>query len=143
MGPELNLSVPLTDRRVLSAELPIRALSAIRDQSRTRAQDHASIGVGRCYAGRRLSVPAPLTGFDPRRARRRSRMTRDDGPVRRSPSTCGVCRRSRACGSHHETLDLFICDDCQADAKKLFEIQDSIWPDAGRSTDESEKQPQS
>jgi hypothetical protein len=54
-----------------------------------------------------------------------------------------VCRRSRTSGSHHETLDLFICDDCQADAKKLFEIQDSIWPDAGRSTDETEKQSQS
>jgi hypothetical protein len=54
-----------------------------------------------------------------------------------------VCRRVRACGSHHETLDLFICDDCQADAKKLFEIQDSIWSDAGRSTDETEKQSQS
>jgi hypothetical protein len=37
----------------------------------------------------------------------------------------------------------FICDDFEADAKKLFEIQDSMWPDAGRSTDETEKQSQS
>jgi hypothetical protein len=54
-----------------------------------------------------------------------------------------VCRRSRAQGSNDRALDVFICDECQANAEKLFEIQDSIWPDAGRSTDETEKQPQS
>ena len=56
----------------------------------------------------------------------------------RSPSTCGVCRQLRTRGPHHQTLDLFICDDCQADAKKLFAIQDGIWAHAGTSTDESE-----
>jgi hypothetical protein len=41
--------------------------------------------------------------------------------------TCVVCHYLRVEGSFSDAGDIFICSECQADAKKLFEIQDSIW----------------
>jgi hypothetical protein len=34
-------------------------------------------------------------------------------------------------GSHDETGEIFICIDCQADAKQFIEIQDSLLGHAG------------
>jgi hypothetical protein len=49
-------------------------------------------------------------------------------------------------GSFSDAGDIFICSECQADAKKLLENQDSIWPeivDTGESTEGTEKSPDS
>ena len=69
-------------------------------------------------------------------------MTREDAAVLRSAVSCAVCQRSRTRGSHSHAGDVFICAECQADAKQFIEIQDSIWVDAGEageSTDENDK----
>ena len=49
-------------------------------------------------------------------------------------------------GSFSDAGDIFICSERQANAKKLFEIQDSIWAesvDTGESTERSEQSPDS
>ena len=58
-------------------------------------------------------------------------MRREDAAVPRSAVTCGACQRSRTRGSYTSSGDVFICAECQADAKQLFEIQDRIWAEAG------------
>jgi hypothetical protein len=58
--------------------------------------------------------------------------------------TCVVCHYLRVEGSFSDSGDIFICSECQANAKKLFEIQDSIWAeivDTGESTDRTEQSP--
>ena len=67
---------------------------------------------------------------------------REDAAVPRSAVTCAVCQRRRTRGSHNHEGDVFICAECQADAKQFIEIQDSIWVEvgeAGESTDETDK----
>jgi hypothetical protein len=47
-------------------------------------------------------------------------------------------------GSFSDAGDIFICSECQANAKKLFEIQDPIWAeivDNGESTEGTESSP--
>ena len=56
---------------------------------------------------------------------------REDAAVPRPAVTCVVCQRSRSRGPHTRAGDVFICAECQADAKQLFEIQDRIWAQAG------------
>jgi hypothetical protein len=49
-------------------------------------------------------------------------------------------------GSFSDAGDIFICSECQANAKKLFEIQDSIWAeivDTSESTEGTQKSPDS
>jgi hypothetical protein len=49
-------------------------------------------------------------------------------------------------GSFSDAGDIFICSECQANAKKLFEIQDSIWAeivDTSESTEDTQKSPDS
>ena len=49
-------------------------------------------------------------------------------------------------GSSSDSGDIFICSECQANAKKLLEIQDRIWAeivDTGESTEGTEKSPDS
>ncbi len=50
----------------------------------------------------------------------------EDVVVPRTAITCVVCHRLRVHGSFSDAGDVFICNECQADAKKLIEIQDSI-----------------
>ncbi len=60
--------------------------------------------------------------------------------------TCVVCHYLRVEGSFSDAGDIFICSECQANAKKLFEIQDSIWAeivDTGESTERTEQSPDS
>lgn len=59
-------------------------------------------------------------------------MRREDAPVPSSAVTCGACQRPWTRGSFNSTGDVFICAQCQADAKQLFEIQDRIWAKAGQ-----------
>lgn len=71
-----------------------------------------------------------------------SRMRCEDAAVPRSAVTCVVCQRSRTRGSHNHAGDVFVCAECQADAKQFIAIQDSIWVEAGEageSTDETDK----
>ena len=45
-------------------------------------------------------------------------------------------------GSHNHARDVFVCAECQADAKQFIAIQDSICVEAGEageSTDETDK----
>ena len=49
-------------------------------------------------------------------------------------------------GSFSDAGDIFICSECQANAKKLLEIQDSIWAeivDTSESTEGTQKSPDS
>lgn len=62
-------------------------------------------------------------------------MRREDVNLRRSSATCAACHRSRARGSYNDAGDVFICAACQADAKQLIEIQDSIRIQAGEADD--------
>ena len=83
---------------------------------------------------------ALATTEQPRRRRRSGgrRSGREDAVVRRFGTTCVVCRLSRRDDAQHEG-DVFICAQCQADAKQFLEIQDRIWPGAsetGGSIDE-------
>ena len=57
---------------------------------------------------------------------------REDVVVPRAPVSCSVCRRHRTLGSCDESGEIFICADCQADAKQFIEIQDSLFGPAGR-----------
>jgi len=52
---------------------------------------------------------------------------RDDDVVAESAVECAVCHRSRTRGAHSETGDVFICDECQADAAQFIAIQDSTY----------------
>ncbi len=66
--------------------------------------------------------------------------------VPRSAVTCVVCHYLRLQGSFSDSGDIFICSERQANAKKLFEIQDSIWAeivDTSESTEGTEKSPDS
>ena len=66
--------------------------------------------------------------------------------VPRSAVTCVVCHYLRVEGSFSDAGDIFICSECQANAKKLFEIQDSIWAeivDTGESAERTEQSPDS
>jgi hypothetical protein len=68
------------------------------------------------------------------------------GAVPRSAVTCAVCHYLRVEGSFSDAGDIFICSECQANAKNLFEIQDRIWPEiaeTSESTDGTEKSPDS
>lgn len=53
----------------------------------------------------------------------------------RSPVICAVCQRLRVRGSFSDAGDVFICAGCQADAKQLIEIQDSIWAEAAETSE--------
>ena len=58
--------------------------------------------------------------------------------------TCVACHYLRVEGSFSDAGDIFICSECQANAKKLFEIQDSIWAeivDTSESTEGTQKSP--
>ncbi len=64
----------------------------------------------------------------------------------RSAVTCVVCHYLRVEGSFSDAGDIFICSECQANAKKLFEIQDSIWAeivDTDESAERTEQSPDS
>jgi hypothetical protein len=45
--------------------------------------------------------------------------------------SCSVCQRSRTRGSYDQAHDVFICAECERDAKQFIEIQDSIWDKGG------------
>ncbi len=60
-------------------------------------------------------------------------MTREDAVMSRSGVICAVCQRSQTRGDH--AGDVFICAECQADAKQLIDIQDSIWVEATEAGD--------
>ena len=47
-----------------------------------------------------------------------------------APATCAVCHRQRALGSYDDNGEIFICVECQANAKQFIEIQDAIWREA-------------
>ncbi len=60
--------------------------------------------------------------------------------------TCVVCHYLRVQGSFSDAGDIFICSECQANAKKLFEIQDRIWAeivDTSESTGSTDTSPDS
>jgi hypothetical protein len=59
--------------------------------------------------------------------------TREDAAMSRSGVICAVCQRSRTRGDH--AGDVFICAECQDDAKQLIDIQDSIWVEANEAGD--------
>ena len=59
----------------------------------------------------------------------------EDVAVPRSPVTCAVCHRLRVRGSFSDAGDVFICAKCQADAKRLLEIQDSIWAETAETSE--------
>ncbi len=44
----------------------------------------------------------------------------------------------RVRGSFSDAGDVFICAECQADAKQLFEIQDSIWAETGETSESAD-----
>ena len=54
----------------------------------------------------------------------------EDVAVPRTALTCVVCHRLRVRGSFSEAGDVFICAECQADAKQFIEIQGSIWAES-------------
>jgi len=62
---------------------------------------------------------------------------REDVAVPRTPATCVVCHRLRERGSFNDAGDVFICTECQANAKQLIEIQDSIWAEIAEPSDSS------
>ena len=61
----------------------------------------------------------------------------------RSAVTCVVCHYLRVEGSFSDAGDIFICSECQANAKKLFEIQDSIWAEIVDTDESAERTKQS
>jgi len=66
----------------------------------------------------------------------------EDIAVPRTAVTCVVCHRLRVRGSFSDAGDVFICAECQADAKQFIEIQDSIWAEIAEtreSTDGTDK----
>jgi hypothetical protein len=52
--------------------------------------------------------------------------------------TCVVCHRLRVRGSFSDAGDVFICAQCQADAKQLIDIQDSIWAETAETSQTSD-----
>jgi hypothetical protein len=52
---------------------------------------------------------------------------REATAVHQPADICAVCQRSRVRGARNLAGDVFICTECQADAKQIMEIQDSIW----------------
>ncbi len=52
---------------------------------------------------------------------------------------CVVCHRSRGHGSFNDAGDVFICTECQANAKQFLEIQDSIWAEIAEPSDSSDQ----
>ena len=58
----------------------------------------------------------------------------------RAAATCAICHRQRVRGSHDESGAIFICVQCQADAKQFIEIQDAVWGSAD-DTDEGAEAP--
>jgi hypothetical protein len=89
-------------------------------------------GLGRPDAGERLST--------------RSTVRCEYVEAPRSAVTCVVCHYLRVEGSFSDSGDIFICSECQANAEKLFEIQDRIWAeivDADESTKGAPKSPDS
>ena len=66
----------------------------------------------------------------------------EDVAVPRTPATCVVCHRLRGAASFNDAGDVFICTECQANAKQFIEIQDSIWaeiPEPSDSSDQTDK----
>ncbi|MCP4958935.1 MAG: hypothetical protein GY925_06645 [Actinomycetia bacterium] len=60
----------------------------------------------------------------------------------RSAVICAVCHRLRVHGVFSDEGDVFICTQCQADAKQFIAIQDSIWSETtetGESIDATDK----
>ena len=50
-------------------------------------------------------------------------------------AVCVVCRFTRRRGDHdHGAGEVFICDQCRADAAQLFAIQDAIYGDSDQTT---------
>ena len=89
-------------------------------------------GLGRPEALKR--PPAPST------------VRREYVEMTRPAITCVVCNHLRVHGSFSDSGDIFICSECQANAKKLFEIQDSIWAeivDTSESAEGAEQSPDS
>ena len=69
-------------------------------------------------------------------------MRREDGVVSGSAMMCAVCRRKRTRGARNRAGDIFVCVECQADARQFIEIQDSVWREvgeAGESSDDVDK----
>ena len=64
-------------------------------------------------------------------------MRYEDVAVPRSAVTCAVCHRLRVSGSLSNAGDVFICAECQTDAKQLIEIQDTIWTGTAEMSDPS------
>ena len=60
------------------------------------------------------------------------RCAREDVGVGESAVMCAMCRRPRIHGQYDQRGVVFICTQCQADAKQFIRIQDSIWDDAGK-----------
>lgn len=52
-----------------------------------------------------------------------------------TPRTCIVCNRSKPPRTPPQESNIFVCDDCDATAAKLLEIQDTIWPQDADVTD--------
>ena len=50
-----------------------------------------------------------------------------------------VCHRLRGDGSFNDAGDVFICTECQANAKQFLEIQDRIWADTAEPSDSSDQ----
>ena len=51
------------------------------------------------------------------------------------PAVCVVCRYTRSrSADDYGTDEVFICAQCQADAKQLFAIQDSIYGASDQTT---------
>ena len=66
----------------------------------------------------------------------------EDVAVPRASTTCVVCHRLRGAGSFNDAGDVFICTECQANAKQFIEIQDGIWaeiPEPSDSGDQTDK----
>ncbi len=71
-----------------------------------------------------------------------SRTAREDAAVPPSAIICAVCQRLRIRGSHNHAGEVFICAQCQADAKQFIEIQDTLWVESrefAASTDETDE----
>lgn len=62
----------------------------------------------------------------------------EDVAVPRSAVICAVCHRLRVRGSFSDAGDVFICAECQADAKQFIEIQDSIWAETAETSESSD-----
>ena len=64
--------------------------------------------------------------------------------VPRPAVTCVVCHYLRVQASFSDSGDILIYSECQANAKRLFEIQDTIWAeivDTRESSEGTDKSP--